>query len=597
LTRATTSPARANLPLTLAASNAAAVQSSISETLNVDNDPVGVSLTTPDDPNPSVWVNHAVTVRANASAGPSGIGGMNCSVDGATTQAYPADGVSTDGDGIHTVACTAWNNAVDPEGNPATGASSSTIHIDEAPPSVSFEAQDPTDPTRLLVDTSDSESGVAGGELEMRPASGGSWTPVPTQFDGQHLIARFDDAGRSGPYLFRATSCDAVGNCASSTSTLTLPVRLASASRVSFHPIPDPGETRVLRDRVRLTRHWVTASAHPRAMRLEPAGQWRTVRVVQARNRCAQEGAGSRHGWRRTIARQKPRLGLTRVAHVPFGRAVTIYGLLTTADQAPIAGAQMNILSAPDNGTRQFAQTAVATTDATGHWAAKLPAGPSRIIEALYNGSPTILPAAGRARTIVPAKVRLISISPRRVPWGGTVRIVGQLAGGYLPPGGALVRLRIGAGSAGTTYGVREHVTGNGRFSVSYTFGLGDPNTKQSFWFAFASLPMGNFPWAPSESGKRSVIVGGHPRPARRRRAHASRWVETKRHLHFARHVHHNHHKRHAHRKYRRHDRRVVQAKWSRKTKANAGVSADRNLEAARRRERGERHRHTRHIR
>ena len=36
----------------------------MSETLNVDNDPVSVSLSTPDDPNPTVWVNHAVTVDA-----------------------------------------------------------------------------------------------------------------------------------------------------------------------------------------------------------------------------------------------------------------------------------------------------------------------------------------------------------------------------------------------------------------------------------------------------------------------------------------------------------------------------------------------------
>ena len=86
---------------------------------------------------------------------------------------------------------------------------------------------------------------------------------------------------------------------------------------------------------------------------------------------------------------------------------------------------------------------------------------------------------------------------PSRVPWGGTVRIVGQLVGGYLPPGGALVRLRIGYGSARTTYGVQEHVTGDGRFSTTYTFGLGDPSVFRTYWFQIASLPMGNYPFAP----------------------------------------------------------------------------------------------------
>ena len=53
------------------------------KTVSVDNDPVGVSFRTPNDANPSVWVNHAVTVDATPTAGPSGVGGMNCSVDGA----------------------------------------------------------------------------------------------------------------------------------------------------------------------------------------------------------------------------------------------------------------------------------------------------------------------------------------------------------------------------------------------------------------------------------------------------------------------------------------------------------------------------------
>jgi len=48
----------------------------------------------------------------------------------------------------------------------------------------------------------------------------------------------------------------------------------------------------------------------------------------------------------------------------------------------------------------------------------------------------------------VPAKVKLIGVSPHRVAWGLTVRITGQLLGGYLPPEGTPVRLRIGIGSS-----------------------------------------------------------------------------------------------------------------------------------------------------
>jgi hypothetical protein len=114
-------------------------------------------------------------------------------------------------------------------------------------------------------------------------------------------------------------------------------------------------------------------------------------------------------------------------------------------------------------------------------------------------------------RETVPAEVKLLSVWPRTVAWGGTVRLVGQLVGGYLPPGGALVRLRIGQGAAVTTYGVREHVAGNGRFATTYTFGIGDPAMYRSFWFQIASLPMGDYPYGPGASRRVSVLVGGHP--------------------------------------------------------------------------------------
>ena len=110
---------------------------------------------------------------------------------------------------------------------------------------------------------------------------------------------------------------------------------------------------------------------------------------------------------------------------------------------------------------------------------------------------------------IVPAKVKLLSVSPSRVAWGGTVRITGQLVGGYLPPGGALVRLRIGQGSSYQTYGVQEHVTGNGRFTTTYTFGAGHASSFQRFWFQIATLPMGAYPFAPSDRGGDPCWSGG----------------------------------------------------------------------------------------
>jgi len=134
------------------------------------------------------------------------------------------------------------------------------------------------------------------------------------------------------------------------------------------------------------------------------------------------------------------------------------------------------------------------SASAAGTWTATLRRGPSRIVEAVYDGDPTTEGASsGQVRVVVRAKVKLLSVSPRRVAWGGTVRITGQLFGGYIPPGGALVRLRIGQGSSYQTYGVQEHVTGNGRFTTTYTFGAGYAGIYKSYWFQIAPLPIGDY--------------------------------------------------------------------------------------------------------
>jgi len=202
-----------------------------------------------------------------------------------------------------------------------------------------------------------------------------------------------------------------------------------------------------------------------------------------------------------------------RIAH---GKSTVVSGWLGMPNGTALGGQTVRVLTAPDNGLGHFSQAAVATTRADGTWRAHVPAGPSRFVEGAYDGAPTLEPSmSGQVHVIVPAKVKLLSVWPSRVPWGGTVRITGQLIGGYLPPSGALVRLRIGHGPSYQTYGVQEHVTGNGRFTTTYTFGAGYAGIFKSFWFQIVSLPVGDYPYAPAASGRRSVLVGGHPRPRR----------------------------------------------------------------------------------
>jgi hypothetical protein len=533
------------LPVTLQATNAAGLPNApTAETLNVDNDPVNVSLTTPNDPNPTVWVNHAVTVDATPSVGPSGLGGMNCSVNGAAEQAYPAEGLTINGDGVKTATCTAWNNAVDPQGNHNSGTNSVTLHIDEAPPVLSLEPVNPNDPTALVADTTDSESGVAGGSIEMAAAGTGSWTSLPTTVTGNQLLAHFNDAGLLGPYTFKVTSCDNVGNCASTTRTVTLPARAAAISQVSVETTAAAGCTvntaataSPARDAsqrmsivqlsgdalLTLARHGASGS---RPMLARPAslagsffatGSAGAVLLSRSHHDPRPGATGLASRTRRVaavLARSCNHSAVTPAtrARVGYGQPVALRGQLTSSAGLPLAGQPVAIRTAPDNGANAFTQAATVTTGPDGGWTATLPPGPSRIIEASYPGSPTILPATGSATVITPAKIVLTSVTPDRAPWGSTVRITGRVLGGYIPASSKLLRLDLGiVGIPGLSkiQGI-PNVSPDGTFTTTYKFARYRGVVR--FWLQVSSLAEADFPFSPSHS-RRWIVTVGVPTP------------------------------------------------------------------------------------
>jgi len=99
--------------------NAASVPASASKTISIDNAPVSLSLSGPTDAPSTAGTQH---VQAVATAGPSGVGAIFCSVDGGSYQRYGGSSaqVPVSGVGAHGVSCFAENNASDPSGAPAT---------------------------------------------------------------------------------------------------------------------------------------------------------------------------------------------------------------------------------------------------------------------------------------------------------------------------------------------------------------------------------------------------------------------------------------------------------------------------------------------
>lgn len=460
----------ANGPLSIQylSNNAANVFSAPSETLQVDNTPVTLSLSTPNDDDPNVWVDHSVNVLAAASAGPSGVQATTCSTDSGSPYSYPSRGITLNGTGVWTVSCSSQNDAYDVNGQPGSSPPQTVrVRIDETPPTVGFAPIDPADPQAVVVNTSDGQSGVAGGQIQMRPADGSDWIPLSTGLDGSHLRAHFDDSTMTpGPWVVQATACDKAGNCATTTETVTLPVRTSSIAMLGLKPFGEVDARCITRKakghrrRAKATCHML----HPRAKKQE---------------------------------------------RITFGKRIVLHGLLMTGQGTPISGAPVAILAAPDNGLARYTEIASASTDSGGSWTVTLPPGPSRLLTAAYAGSPTIQPSRASSKLVVPAAVRVLKVWPSHVGWGDKVHIKARLLGGYLPPGGALVRLRLGYGNAKITYGVREHVAGNGIFEVTNTFGPGPPGLVRHYWLQECTLPESNYPFAPACSRRSGITVGG----------------------------------------------------------------------------------------
>jgi hypothetical protein len=379
-----------------------------SETLHVDNTPVGLTLSGPTDA-PSTAGTQYIT--ASASAGPSGVS-IACSLDGSPYQWYSSATVQipVSGLGPHTARCYGQNGAIDPQGVSATS------------------------------------------QVE-------SWT---------------------------------------------LYIREPTVIGASFAHIADALRCHKARERVRIPAHWVTGRYHGQPVQVKLPAQTRTIKVERCHPRIVRRRIRVHGGWRTVRVPVPPHVVAKTIRRIAFGARTTISGWLGTASGTALGGQAVRILTAADNGLQHFRQAAVTSTAADGAWTAKLPPGPSRLIEAVYDGTSTTEPASSSyARVVVPASVNL-RIRPLHVRWGGRITITGRLRGGYVPPFGEALSLSLNYN--GRTIDVQHIRTGrNGRFRTTYTFLGGAGSASYPFWVT--TIPESDFPWAVGSSRKIFVTV------------------------------------------------------------------------------------------
>jgi len=347
----TTSYPDGPLSLLLSAADAAspANVSSPSETLHVDNAPVTLGMAGPTDALSTAGVQF---VDALASAGPSGVADIQCSVDGAPYSSYAGAGarIPVQGVGPHTVSCYAQNNSYDANLHPASSA------------------------------------------LE-------SW----------HLSIR-------QPTI----------------AAISFGTRLLDALRC--HRV---------RVRVKLAARWVTIRRHGRPIRVHHRAHTITRQKIRCQPRVVIRTVRSHgHVKRKRVVLLPHTVQLTR-ERVGYGQAATVSGWVGLADGTALGGVPVQVITAADNGLGHWRLATVVSTNADGLWRARLRAGPSRLIAAVYPGSGMTEPAiSGHIHLIVPTLVTL-RIRPRVARWGHTVTITGRVLGGYIPAG-KLLRLRIG---------------------------------------------------------------------------------------------------------------------------------------------------------
>jgi len=395
-------------------------------------------------------------------------------------------------------------------GNDAAGASTSdalytkTLYIDNQAPSIAFSG--PTDALStsgtqsITVTGAAGPSGVSGVSCSLDNAPW-HWYPQPS------VSVPVSGVGVHNLTCYAANNArDASGRVATSApKTWTLSIRQPSVSTVAFSRIADALRCRATREAVRIPARWVTGRANGQPVRVRVPAQTRRIRVILCHPRIVRRRVRVDGHWYVERIVILPHAVRATTQRVSFGASTTVSGWVGTAQGNALGGQTVEILSAPDNGLAQFRPVGVATTAADGSWTAPLPAGPSRIVQAVYPGSATVEPSTSPlAHVIVPASLRL-NIRPRATDWGHTITIAGRLRGGFVPPAGELVVLRIGWAGGSTEIG-HLYTARDGEFHTTYTFLRGNGSVTYRLWAETANES--DYPFAAGASRKVSVTVG-----------------------------------------------------------------------------------------
>jgi hypothetical protein len=331
------------------------------------------------------------------------------------------------------------------------------LRFDGSPPQIALQRTNPADPGRISVRATDTVSGIARAEIEIRRRGAASWSALQTTRTGSGFSAYMDDEHiADGVYDVRARAVDAAGNERSTDRDTT--------GALVTRTVP-------LRINTRLV-----------------AGQIKRVGARRSR--------GKRRTRRKIVVRPTVR----------YGRTIPIQGRLTTPGANPIANANVEVWQRTAMPGATWRRIALISTDRNGRFTFKALRGPSRRLRFRYPGTPLV-----RARTTeVDLHVKAgtsLGVSRRRVVNGDEVVFRGTVRGRPLPSTGKLLQLQAYSRGTWLTFATPRADAETGMWRWRYRFTA----TRGTVRYRFrARVPReAGFPFDAGASRRLGVTVRG----------------------------------------------------------------------------------------
>jgi len=194
---------------------------------------------------------------------------------------------------------------------------------------------------------------------------------------------------------------------------------------------------------------------------------------------------------------------------VPYGTDAVAKGRLLDAAGEPLAGREVLVVENFGEGALIRERPTTITTDDEGRWTSKIPAGPTRKVEASFAGTRKYAPERSNVGKLTVKSRASFRTAGRSVREGETATFKGKVGhfGARIPSGGKLLELQVRLKTGRwDTVGEAFRTNESGRFKRHYRFGK-HYTQDALFRFRVKVQKEHNWPYKRGASKQRKVIV------------------------------------------------------------------------------------------